>query len=182
MTWLIEVDIPDSLNFAIYLRNLYMQQVNSSKNNSPFSLDDNQKFTDLWEKWWKSILRARTKYVGIDRFGIDPASFASLKEMPELQIICQNNWSSFAKWWYNDGGKKELTKILTQYHWGQQVKNFEHMYNCKMKPFELKIDIVIGYVNNIKEISNCYTIIDIVSFQNENNITNWLFYKLRNLI
>lgn len=191
----IETDIPDSLNFALFIRyrfiepfaiyqkNIFIKEYSHLFQQS--NLKNRGKINISWDKWWNDLLKKRMQ-INLEwekRYGIDPAdNFLSINKFPELQELCINNWEVFSKWWYDrQEGRFALRSLEKQYDFYSVFISLENNKEQSIKPFSQYIDYVFGYVPEILDINNHYTLVNITNDISKEYFESLILSKIRTI-
>ena len=195
----IETDIPDSLNFALFIRYRFIKPF--PLNNKTFFIkkysclfdlancQSQKKLLYLWNHWWNDLIqkRVRINQHWRIRHGIDPEdNFLSMNETPELKELCMASWDIFSKWWYDSNeGRMALRTLEKQYDFCDVIKNldnYKRSQQINLRPFSQYIDYVFGYVEGIIDINNYYTLINITSNTSKEYLDSLILNKIKDSV
>ncbi|MGN7469244.1 hypothetical protein [Brevibacillus sp. SAFN-007a] len=169
-SWNISMDIPEALNFAIYvgfalelLPDKVLKDKDTAFPEKKLIMDESYSIDDLksaWNEWWHFLVHSRQEQCvpKLERphtTGIESGKFKKL---------CDALWVDFYKWWsmpaggkmamvsYTTLGRKEIRKIIHE---------MEEQTERSIQPFSLKIDLVYSGLDSVIDVTPTYAVMPI---------------------
>lgn len=189
--WVLHLDSPESLNFAMYIGCSYGLLNNEKGENNLWPEKVKTLETDIfnvlqreWKVWWCKLIEERYCEIQniqnrIFKKGMFNPPYSFSGDISILDKFCCEIYPSFFKWWEMPaGGKMGLHSFESMYSnmISKHIKKYEGQIGRNVNPFRLYIDLVYTGLNGPIEEYTDFIIITPLQLTKLDEL--WWFEKL----